>query len=140
MTTGYPVWGWARNADDAPTSASLRDLVPLVREHLGLPVTDPETPADLPTLPPDRVSARLPRTLLDIANDDPFDRARHSLGRSYRDVVRGIRGQLDHVVDLVLRPRSEDDVVAALDWCADAGVAVSRMEAGPASSEVSSRS
>jgi alkyldihydroxyacetonephosphate synthase len=124
MTTGYPVWGWARNADDAPTSASLRDLVPLVREHLGLPVTDPETPADLPTLPPDRVSARLPRTLLDIANDDPFDRARHSLGRSYRDVVRGIRGQLDHVVDLVLRPRSEDDVVAALDWCADAGVAV----------------
>jgi alkyldihydroxyacetonephosphate synthase len=62
--------------------------------------------------------------LTDLAGADPLDRARHSLGRSYRDVVRGIRGQLDHVVDVVLRPRSETDVRAVLDWCADARVAV----------------
>ena len=62
--------------------------------------------------------------LADLAADDPLDRARHSIGRSYRDLVRGIRGRLDHVPDLVMRPRSEAEVVALLDWAGDAQVAV----------------
>ena len=124
MTATYSVWGWARDAAEAPTATALQELAPLVRDHLGLPVGDPEVPAELPPPPPDRVSARLPRALAELSDADPLDRGRHSLGRSYRDVVRGMRGQLDHVVDAVLRPTSEDDVRAVLDWCGDAGVAV----------------
>jgi alkyldihydroxyacetonephosphate synthase len=59
-----------------------------------------------------------------MASTDPMDRARHSIGRSFRDVVRGIRGQFDHVPDLVLRPPDAAGVIAALSWCADAAVAV----------------
>jgi alkyldihydroxyacetonephosphate synthase len=95
-----------------------------VRDHLRLPVSDPEKPAALPTLPADRVSGRLPSSLATLASADPIDRARHSLGRSYRDVVRGIRGQLDNVVDVVLRPRSEADISAVLEWGAETRVAV----------------
>jgi alkyldihydroxyacetonephosphate synthase len=65
-----------------------------------------------------------PPTLAALFSTDPIDRARHSIGRSYRDVIRGIRGELGATVDAVVRPTSEADVVAALDWANDAGVAV----------------
>jgi alkyldihydroxyacetonephosphate synthase len=124
MTSSYSVWGWAIDPADAPTSAQLHDLVPLVREHLGLAAQDPQQPGALPELPLDRVGNQLPAALAALSSTDPVDRARHSLGRSYRDVVRGIRGQVDHAVDVVLRPRDDNDVSAILDWCAEHHVAV----------------
>jgi alkyldihydroxyacetonephosphate synthase len=120
----YPIWGWARDPSEAPSLDDLRALVPLVRDHLGLPVLEPEQPAPVPDLPTDRVGDRLPTGIAALASPDPLDRARHSLGQAYRDVIRGIRGQVDHPVDTVLRPRTEDDVAAVLDWCADTRVAV----------------
>src|SRR4051794_26354667 len=125
MTTStYPVWGWSRDPADAPGRDDLEALAPIVAEHLGLPVQAPEDPAPLPALPADRVGARLPASLAELASADDLDRARHGLGRSYRDIVRGIRGQLPFVPDVVVRPRDEADVEAVLDWCADANVAV----------------
>ena len=120
----YPVWGWSRDPADEPRPADLEAMAPLVADHLGLEVQRPESPAPLPTLPDDRVSSTLPGALAAVASADPLDRARHALGRSYRDVVRGIRGQLDAVPDVVLRPRTESDLTAVLDWCTGARVAV----------------
>jgi alkyldihydroxyacetonephosphate synthase len=120
----YPVWGWARDPAEQPTPADLTGLRPLVAEHLGLPAQAPEEPAPLPALTDDRVGPRLPASLAGLASAEPLDRARHALGRSYADVVRGIRGELSHVPDAVVRPRDEDDVAAVLDWCSGAGVAV----------------
>ena len=125
MTTStYQVWGWGRADSDEPRRAGLEQLAPLVRDHLGLPVQAPAQPAPLAALPADRVASRLSPQLAAIASSAPLDRAAHSIGRSYRDVVRGIRGQLDAVVDCVLRPADEAQVAAALDWCAGARVAV----------------
>jgi alkyldihydroxyacetonephosphate synthase len=120
----YPVWGWGLGPDAAPNPADLAALMPVVADQLGLPVEPPETPAPLRELPPDRISNRLPRSLVHLASTEPVDRARHGLGRSYRDVLRGIRGQLDYVPDVVMRPSSEAEISATLDWCADAAVAV----------------
>ena len=122
--SSYSVWGWARDPAEAPTVKELRDLAPLVSDHLGLPVQEPESPNDTVELPADRVGGRLPASLVPLASADPVDRARHSLGQAYRDVVRGIRSQIDHPVDVVLRPRTEADIAAVLDWCADQRVAV----------------
>jgi alkyldihydroxyacetonephosphate synthase len=123
-STTYPVWGWSRDPGDAPRRDDLEAMAPLVAEHLGLPVQPPEQPAPLPTLPPDRVSPRLPAPLSALASADDLDRARHALGRSYRDVVRGIRGEIAAPPDVVLRPATEADVLAALEWCTGAGVAL----------------
>jgi alkyldihydroxyacetonephosphate synthase len=122
--SSYSVWGWARDPAEAPTADGLRELAPFVSGHLGLPVQEPETPRELLDLPTDRVGNRLPPALAALASSEPTDRARHSLGQAYRDVIRGIRGQVDHAVDVVLRPRSEADISALLDWCADQRVAV----------------
>ncbi|MBV9485346.1 MAG: FAD-binding oxidoreductase, partial [Frankiaceae bacterium] len=124
MISTYPVWGWGRSEGDEPRAADLEALVPLVSGHLGIPLSPPETPAALPELPPDRVSGRLPAGLRALASAAPLDRAIHSVGRSYRDVVRGIRGELDHVPDVVLRPTTDDEITAVLGWCSDERVAV----------------
>jgi alkyldihydroxyacetonephosphate synthase len=117
----YAVWGWG-TAADAPTRADLEALAPFVAATTGVPVQAPFSPRPLPPLPPPRTD--LPAALRDLAGDDPVDRARHGLGRSYRDLVRGIRGELGDVPDLVVRPRTEQDIVDLLDWAVGAGVPV----------------
>jgi alkyldihydroxyacetonephosphate synthase len=67
-------------------------------------------------LPAPRVAG--PAALAGLLSSTPYDRASHSYGKSYRDIVRGARGEFSHPPDLVAFPRSEPDVVALLDWCA----------------------
>ena len=54
---------------------------------------------------------------------DPYDRAAHTYGRSFRDLVRAFRRDYAHAPDLVAFPRGEDELVSVLDWCSEAGVA-----------------
>jgi alkyldihydroxyacetonephosphate synthase len=123
----YPVWGWGLPGEE-PDPAALAALGPAVRPLLGFDAQAPEEPAPLAGLPPPRL--RPPQALAAIAGTEPLDRARHGLGRSYRDVVRGLRGRVDHPPDLVLRPRDEAEVAAALEWCGEAGVAVVSFRCG----------
>ncbi len=118
----YQVWGWGASGADAPKPADLAALSPALAGQLGFPGQPPERPAPLRPLPDPRVS--LPATLADLGSDDPVDRARHGLGRSYRDLIQGIRGGPEHAPDLVVRPDTEAAVTAVLDWAAGAGVAV----------------
>ena len=120
----YPVWGWGRQASDEPSASDLAALAPLAEGLLGHKIDAPLAAAALPDLPADRVTHRLPPELAGIASSDPLDRARHSVGRSYRDVVRTIAGRIDHVTDTVLRPTSESQITVVLEWCADHAVAV----------------
>ena len=70
-------------------------------------------PADLTTveLRPPRVNP--PSALAAISSTDAFDRASHTYGKSYRDVVRGFRGELDAPPDIVAFPRDENEVTRA---------------------------
>ena len=119
--TTYAVWGWG-GPGEAPGPAELEALAPTVQAVLGFAVQPPERPAPLRPLPAPRL--RPPAALRPLASDTPLDRARHGLGRSYRDIVRGLRGHVQHPPDLVLRPRGEAEVAVALDWCGDGGVAL----------------
>jgi alkyldihydroxyacetonephosphate synthase len=116
-------WGWG--TDDAavtgPERAALADRVAALLP--GADPTDhpPLSPADLGIAPP-RVS--LPSTLTAFASCTDLDRAAHARGKAFRDVVRNLHGTFSHVPDAVLRPRSEQDIVDALDWCAGEQVAV----------------
>jgi alkyldihydroxyacetonephosphate synthase len=117
----YAVWGWG-TADREPRATDLIAAAPELERLLGFPAQAPEAPAILAPLPAARVS--LPSSLDSLGSDGATDRARHGLGRSYRDLILGIRGRPDHVPDLVVRPRTETDITAVLDWASDARVAV----------------
>jgi len=117
----YAVWGWGGPTDE-PTAASLEALGPFVTATTGVAVQAPESSQALPELAPARRS--LPPSLAHLGSDDPADRARHGLGRAYRDLIRGLRGELTAVPDLVVRPESELDVLDVLDWATTQGAPV----------------
>ncbi|MDX6216858.1 MAG: alkyldihydroxyacetonephosphate synthase [Frankiales bacterium] len=117
----YAVWGWG-SPEAAPKAADLQALAPIVAASTGIEPQAPETPADLPELREPRCA--LPTSLAALGSVDPVDRARHGIGRAYRDLVRGLRGQLTDLPDVVVRPTSEQDVVDVLDWASSTGVAV----------------
>ena len=50
-----------------------------------------------------------------LFTDDRHDRAVHALGKAYRDIVRGHRGEFPNPPDLVAFPASESEVVEVLD-------------------------
>jgi len=114
-------WGWGYE-DQQPSLEELRAIAPAVRERLGFG-GEPEEPVPLDAidLPPPRL--RPPRALEEFVGDGAHERVSHALGKAYRDVVRGMRGQVDHPPDLVARPRDEAEVEAVLAWSADAGAA-----------------
>jgi alkyldihydroxyacetonephosphate synthase len=121
--SSYAVWGWGDAADE-PRREDLVALMPYVTETTGVPAQDPLVPAAVPALPPSRRLTELPPSLRALASDDPVDRARHAFGRSYRDLVRAMAGQVDSPPDLVLRPADEQDVVDLLSWASETGAPV----------------
>jgi alkyldihydroxyacetonephosphate synthase len=115
-------WGWGYE-DQQPSEDQVREAAAGIRAHLGFEPAEPERPVGLDELelPPPRLEP--PASLAAICSSERYDRASHALGKSYRDVVRGFRGQLDNPPDVVARPRDEDDVAALLEWCSDARAA-----------------
>jgi alkyldihydroxyacetonephosphate synthase len=114
-------WGWGWE-DQQPSLADLKAAAPGIRERLGFG-GEPEEPVPFEAieLPEPRLAP--PASLAGIVSADPHDRISHALGKAYRDVVRGMRGQIDHPPDVVARPRDEGEVEAVLEWCRDAGAA-----------------
>ncbi|QPP07749.1 FAD-binding oxidoreductase [Streptomyces bathyalis] len=117
--SGRSWWGWGRTDEALPDSecTALAALLP------GLP-PDPLPVPDVGelTLAPPRV--RPPGALAHLVSDGPADRASHTYGKAYRDVVRALHGDMTPAPDLVAHPRSEADLVDLLDWAGTADVAV----------------
>jgi alkyldihydroxyacetonephosphate synthase len=64
-----------------------------------------------------------PASLAAAFSAEPYDRAAHTYGRSFRDLVRAFRRDYAHAPDLVAFPRGEGELVSVLEWCSDAGAA-----------------
>jgi alkyldihydroxyacetonephosphate synthase len=64
-----------------------------------------------------------PASLGAAFSTEPYERAAHTYGRSFRDLVRAFRRDYGHAPDLVALPRGEAELVSVLDWCSDAGAA-----------------
>jgi hypothetical protein len=64
-----------------------------------------------------------PASLGPTFSSDPYDRAAHTYGRSFRHLVRASRRDYAHAPDLVAFPRDERDVTSVLEWCSGAGAA-----------------
>jgi alkyldihydroxyacetonephosphate synthase len=116
-------WGWGYE-DEQPSHDEITGAAAFITDRLGFGSTEPErhVPLSEVSLPAPRL--RPPQALQAICHSDDYDRALHTYGRSYRDIVRAFRGRFDHPPDVVAHPRDEDEVQAVLDWAVSAGAAV----------------
>ena len=115
-------FGWGHEGA-GPDDAARARLAKSLGERFGRPDL---APAPLPrieeiALPAPRV--RPPAALSGISSEEPWERARHTYGRSYRDAVRAQRRDFAHPPDWVAFPTSEVEVADVLDHCARDGVA-----------------
>jgi alkyldihydroxyacetonephosphate synthase len=110
-------WGWGYE-DEQPGVDELRAAAAGLADHLGFGEREPEPPVALDDvrLPPPRLETPFAQ--------DTWSRAAHAQGRSYLDVVRGMRGEFPHPPDGVAFPASEDALRGVLDWCGERDVAV----------------
>jgi len=115
-------WGWGSEGE-GPNEDQSGGIAATLAARFGL-----EEVALAPEPRIEDVKLRAPRvappaSLRDICSVEPRERAGHTYGKSYRDIVRGARGEFESPPDFVATPRSEQDVVAILDWCGGEQVA-----------------
>ena len=115
-------WGWGIEGE-GPSAEQAEGVAKLLSAGFGgvtLERRDPPRIEDI-ELPAPRMAP--PESLAGICSSDPRDRAGHSYGKSFRDVVRALRGEFQSPPDFVARPHSEAEVVSLLDWCSDSRAA-----------------
>ena len=115
-------WGWGLEGEGL-AAGEIGQLGAVFTERLGIDSVRVQAPPRVQEL--DLHAPRLvpPPSLEPVFSTDPYDRAAHTYGRSFRDLVRAFRRDYAHAPDLVAFPRGEDELVSVLDWCCDAGVA-----------------
>src|SRR5712671_1316728 len=123
MRRSFWGWGWEERL---PDEAAREALGAQIAAMLGSPAPEP---SPLPTLAQAVAGVPLaavapPGAIADLCDASPEARLRHSYGRAYRDLVRGFAGDFSAAPDFVCLPRTEEDVVRALEACARAGIAV----------------
>jgi alkyldihydroxyacetonephosphate synthase len=115
-------WGWGYE-DQAPSRSELEAAAKGIREGLGFG-GELEDPVPLEEVELRDPRLRAPAGLGDLFTDDRHERVPHALGKAYRDVVRGFRGQFESPPDLVALPRDESEIETVLSWSESEGAAV----------------
>ncbi|MBW1760852.1 MAG: FAD-binding oxidoreductase [Deltaproteobacteria bacterium] len=114
-------WGWADKFPDATTRKATGKHAQLMVGFAPERCDEPPSLESIELRAP-RVSA--PSVLAGFVNNEHEARVRRTYGKSYRDIVRGFRGDFSPAPDLVATPGSEAEITAILDWASDAKVAV----------------
>jgi alkyldihydroxyacetonephosphate synthase len=109
-------WGWGYEGE-GPTREQRDAIAATLASRFGaekLTITEPPRLDEIELRPP-RIAP--PASLASICSTSLEDRAGHTYGKSFRDVVRAHRRDYSNPPDVVAFPRDERDVVAVLDWC-----------------------
>ncbi len=115
-------WGWGYE-DQAPTARQLREAAEGIRERFGFG-GEVEKPVPLAEVELRAPRLKRPSGFGDLFSDERYERASRALGKAYRDVVRGFRGEFENPPDLVARPRDESEIETVLSWAEAEGAAV----------------
>jgi alkyldihydroxyacetonephosphate synthase len=115
-------WGWGWEGE-GPSEEQQSRLAQLLAARFAIPEPRIAPPPRIEEIDLRRPRCVPPASLADLCSADPSERAGHSYGKSFRDVVRAYQRDYRNPVDLVALPRHEADVAALLDWCSSAGLA-----------------
>jgi len=112
-------WGWA---DKFPDEEARSAIAAHAMGLLGIEGLGPQPVPTLETIRMPEPRIEPPTGFVSVWANDRRERALHTYGRSYRDLIRGFRGDFSAAPDLVFFPGSGDDVQACLAFCEREGV------------------
>jgi alkyldihydroxyacetonephosphate synthase len=115
-------WGWGYEGEGLGAE-ELELLARSLAERLGvdeLRAAEPPALEEIELRPP---RLEPPAALAGFCSSERWDRAEHTLGKSFRDLVRGLRREYANPPDFVAYPGSEEQVAQVLDWASEANVA-----------------
>jgi alkyldihydroxyacetonephosphate synthase len=115
-------WGWGFE-DQAPSRRELEEAAAAIRERFGFG-GELEEPVPLAEVKLRKPRLKVPEAFGDLFTDEHYQRVAHALGKAYRDVVRGFRGEFENPPDLVAFPRDESEIETVLSWAEAEGAAV----------------
>ncbi len=115
-------WGWGYE-DQVPSRKELEEAAGAIRERFGFG-GELEEPVPLDEVELRVARLKVPSAFGDLFTDDHYERVAHALGKAYRDVVRGFRGEFENPPDLVAFPKDESEIEVVLDWAEAEGAAV----------------
>lgn len=122
-------WGWGY-ADETITADQREAMAAMAQFYLPgfTPQDRPEPELIGVALGQPRVSP--PVSLSSLFTHDSHERAAHTYGKSTRDILRAIDRDFASAPDWVALPRTEQDIVSILDWCASDDVVVAPFGGG----------
>lgn len=116
-------WGWG-DADKVLPPKVVERFKATLQMALGLESLERREPLPLEALSLREPRFVLPQELASFCSDSTYDRASHSYGKAFRDVVRGLYGQFDHPPDYVAFPTTEEDLSTLMAYCSASRIAL----------------
>src|SRR5687768_3110139 len=110
-------WGWGWE-DERVDPKLLANLEPALAGLLGTRELTCQTPPTLDSIRLPEPRLAVDGALAEVFSRDRHERAAHTYGKSYRDLVRGLAGDFTRAPDYVAFPRSESELTRLLSWCA----------------------
>ena len=111
-------WGWGYEGEGL-SDAEVEQLGNEMQARFGVQPRNTVGPPSLASLTIPEPGLRPPPALASLCSQDRRERAVHTLGKSYDDLVRGIRGDYRNAPDVVAYPTDEREVADIIGWCAD---------------------
>ena len=115
-------WGWGYE-DQAPSKEELVEAAKGIRERFGFG-EEPEAAVALEEVELREARLKVPSAFGELFTDEHYERVAHALGKAYRDVVRGFRGEFPNPPDLVAFPGTSPRSRWCWSWCEAEGAAV----------------
>ena len=122
-------WGWGLESEGL-TRNEVEALGSMAANRFGLDGLRIQEPPRLEELNLRQPRIRPPSTLAPLLTDDLYERAAHTYGKSFQDLVLAFRRDFSNPPDLVAFPRHEQDVTDLLEWCATERIAAIPFGAG----------
>jgi alkyldihydroxyacetonephosphate synthase len=115
-------WGWGREGE-GPDAVATRKIAAALARRFGMDGIEVIAPPRIEEIDLRAPRFERPESLHAMLTDDASERARHTHGRSYRDLVRAFRRDFSEPPDWVAFPENEQAVIDLLDWCGSKNIA-----------------
>jgi alkyldihydroxyacetonephosphate synthase len=119
----WKIWGWGYEGSGLD-AVEERRLLQFYTDRFGLADSPRRTAPGIEDVDLGAPRINPPAPLVRRCSTEPYERLLHTHGKSFANAVRALTLDFKDAPDVVAKPRSEADVVAVLDWAANAGAAV----------------